>query len=69
MANLTITKIIDKRIGSSRFQYKCELKLVWVPVKLVENAQMTRLYKGVTRTDSSERNALGNVKEPVWSES
>jgi hypothetical protein len=40
MANITITKIIDKRIGSSGFQYKCELKPVWVPVNLVENAQM-----------------------------
>jgi hypothetical protein len=40
MANVTITKITDKRIGSSGIQYKCELKPVWVPVKLVENAQM-----------------------------
>jgi len=40
MANITTTKITDKRIGSSGIQYKCELKPVWVPVKLVENAQM-----------------------------
>jgi hypothetical protein len=40
MANITITKIIDKRIGSSGIQYKCELKSVWVPVNLVKNAQM-----------------------------
>ena len=46
MPNTTITNITDKRIRSSGTQYKCELKPVWVPVKLVRKcANGTRLYQ------------------------
>jgi hypothetical protein len=74
MANITITKIIDKRIGSSGIQYKCELKPVWVPVNLVENAQMglvcIKSYEnglirakrlGTLRTRKRTRSEMGGV--------
>jgi hypothetical protein len=44
MPNTTITNITDKRIGSSGTQYKCELKPVWLPINLVENAQIRPVY-------------------------
>lgn len=44
MVNIIIIKITDKRIGSSGIQYKCELKPVWVPVNLIENAQIGPVY-------------------------
>ena len=38
MSYITITSITGKRVRLSRIQYKYELKPVWLPINLVENA-------------------------------
>src|SRR5207248_2871373 len=44
VSKLTTVKVLDKRSGSSRVEYKCELGPLWLAADLVERAQMGRIH-------------------------
>ena len=44
VSKLTTVKVLDKRSGSSRVEYKCELGPLWLAADLVERAQMGRVH-------------------------
>ena len=63
ISKLTTVKVLDKRLSSSRVEYKCELEPLWLTADLAERAQMGHVHIRSYKNDLIQANRLGTLRE------
>jgi hypothetical protein len=63
ISNLKTTKIVDKRLGPSGVEYKCEFEPFWLATDLVETVQMGCIRIGSYENGLTRARRLGTASK------